>query len=214
MTSAATDALTRKRHASPEALARGRARRTQIVEAATALFSNAGYRGTGLAGIAAEVGVTQAGLLHHFPSKEKLLEEVVRRRSEVDAPLIDEIIGHGGLEIFDRVHLLAEHNAARPGLSQLFTVLVAENLLPEHPINDFFVGRYRALRRLIADRLREAQRRGEIAPDADVESVSRRLVAGLDGLQTQWLLDPSEVDLVTSYRELGAAFRKELTPRR
>jgi AcrR family transcriptional regulator len=212
MTTEVTDAVTRKRHASPDALARGQARRTQIVEAATALFSNAGYRGTGLAGIAAAVGVTQAGLLHHFPSKAKLLEEVVRRRSEVDAPLIDQIMGSGGLEIFDRVHLLAEHNAARPGLSQLFTVLLAENLLPEHPIHDFFVGRYRTLRLVIADRLREAQDRGEIAAEADIESVSRRLVAGLDGLQTQWLLDPTEVDLVTSYRELGASFRRELTP--
>src|SRR5690348_13779754 len=98
----------------------------QIIDAATELFAQDGYRGTGLAGIAAAVGVTQAGLLHHFGSKERLLEAVIRHRSEQDHALIEEIMGDGGLAMFDRLHLLAEHNAKRAGLSQLFAVLVAE----------------------------------------------------------------------------------------
>jgi AcrR family transcriptional regulator len=200
----------RKPHASAERLERGRLRRLQIVEAATALFASAGYRGTGLAGIAAEVGVTQAGLLHHFGSKEALLEAVVRHRSDQDADLIRRIIGDGGLAMFDRLHLLAEHNRERAGLSQLFTVLVAENLLPEHPAHDFFRDRYRQLREDILAALKAGRRRGEIRKDADLPAVVRRIVAALDGLQTQWLLDPREVDLVSAYRDLGKALKREL----
>jgi AcrR family transcriptional regulator len=200
----------RKPHTSVETLERGRLRRLQIVEAATELFAHAGYRGTGLAGIAAQVGVTQAGLLHHFGSKEALLEAVVRHRSEQDAPLIEEIMGDGGLGMLDRLHLLAEHNVERAGLSLLFTVLVAENLLPSHPANDFFVERYRGLRRAIVAGLKAGQKRGEIRRGVDLNAVSTRIVAALDGLQTQWLLDPDEVDLVSSYRELGASLRREL----
>lgn len=209
-----TAPLERKRHASVETLERGRLRRLQIIEAATELFGNAGYRGTGLAGIAAQVGVTQAGLLHHFGSKEKLLEAVVRHRTEQDHALIEEIMGEGGLAMFDRLHLLAEHNAKRAGLSQLFTVLVAENLLPEHPANAFFVQRYRTLRAAVVSALEAGRARGEIRKDADLAAASRRLVAALDGLQTQWLLDPAEVDLVESYRELARAMRLELSARR
>jgi AcrR family transcriptional regulator len=197
-----------------ETLERGRLRRVQIIEAATELFANAGYRGTGLAGIAAQVGVTQAGLLHHFGSKEKLLEAVVRHRSDQDHALTEQIMGDGGLAVFDRLHLLAEHNAKRPGLSQLFTVLVAENLLPEHPANAFFVERYRALRAAVARALEAGRARGEIRADADLDAASRRLVAALDGLQTQWLLDPGEVDLVAGYRELAQAMRQELAAER
>lgn len=204
------DDLPRKKHASLEALERGRVRRQQIVEAATELFSSLGYRGTGLAVIAAEVGVTQAGLLHHFGSKEALLEAVIRHRSEQDAPLIAEIIGDGGLGMLDRLYLLAEHNVKRAGLSQLFTVLVAENLLPEHPAHDFFVQRYRDLRQGIYEALRAGQRRGEILKKADLRDASLRLMAGMDGLQTQWLLDPEAMDLVESYRALGASMRREL----
>jgi AcrR family transcriptional regulator len=209
-----TAPLERKRHASVETLERGRLRRVQIIEAATELFANAGYRGTGLAGIAAQVGVTQAGLLHHFGSKEKLLEAVVRHRSDQDHALTEEIMGDGGLAVFDRLHLLAEHNATRPGLSQLFTVLVAENLLPEHPANAFFVERYRALRAAVARALEAGRARGEIRADADLDAASRRLVAALDGLQTQWLLDPGEVDLIEGYRELAQAMRQELAAER
>jgi AcrR family transcriptional regulator len=200
----------RKRHASIETIERGRQRRLQIVEAATQMFAQAGYRGTGLAGIAAEVGLTQAGLLHHFGNKEALLEAVVRHRSEQDAPLIEQIIGDGGVDMLDRLHLLAEHNVQRAGLSLLFTVLVAENLRPEHPAHEFFLLRYRQIRRAIAIALSAGQERGEIRRDIDLDAVSARIVSGLDGLQSQWLLDPDEVDLVEAYRELGASLRREL----
>jgi AcrR family transcriptional regulator len=184
----------------------------QIIDAATELFAQDGYRGTGLAGIAAAVGVTQAGLLHHFGSKERLLEAVIRHRSEQDHALIEQIMGDGGLAMFDRLHLLAEHNAKRAGLSQLFAVLVAENLLPEHPAHAFFVERYRTLRAAIVTSLAAGRKRGEIRKDVDLKAVSARLVAALDGLQTQWLLDPDEVDLVAGYKELAKAMRRELTP--
>jgi AcrR family transcriptional regulator len=200
----------RKPHASVERIERGRLRRLQIVEAATQLFAKTGYRGTGIAGIASEVGVTQAGLLHHFGSKERLLEAVVRHRSDQDAPLIAEIIGDGGLAMFDRLPMLAAHNIERPGLSQLFTVLVAENLLPEDPAHEFFRDRYRNLRAAIVCALEAGRERGEIRDGVDLASFACRVIAALDGLQTQWLLDPAEVDLYASYREMGLALRREL----
>ncbi len=201
---------TRKPHTSVETLERGRMRRLQILAAATHLFARAGYRGATLGVIADQVGVTQAGLLHHFGTKEKLLEAVVRFRGDEDAPLVAEIIGDGGLGMFDRLELLARHNVERAGLSQLFTILVAESLLEEAAANDFFVQRYRTLRASLETALNAGRKRGEIRKGVDLRAVSRRIVAALDGLQTQWLLDPDEVDLVESYRELGAAFRREL----
>lgn len=204
------DSPVRKRHASADTLERGRQRRLEIIEAAAEMFATAGYRGTGLAGIAAQVGVTQAGLLHHFRTKEHLLEAVIRYRSERDAPFIKEIVGEGGLDMLDRLPLLAEHNKAQAGLAQLFTVLVAENLLPEHPEHDYFVERYRALADSIVAALQPGQDRGDIRKDVNLQAVARRIIAGLDGLQSQWLLDPDAVDLVEAYKELGASLKEEL----
>jgi len=51
--------------------------RQEILNAATRLFGDFGYRGTSLADIAHEIGYSKASVLYHFASKEALLAELV-----------------------------------------------------------------------------------------------------------------------------------------
>ena len=48
----------------------------KLLSTATVLFSKNGFYGTSINDVAAEVSVSKQGLLHHFPSKEKLYAAV------------------------------------------------------------------------------------------------------------------------------------------
>jgi AcrR family transcriptional regulator len=61
-------------------LAKGEDRKQRILVVAHRLLSRNGWRNTTLAQIAREAGVTPAGLLHHFESKEQLLHAVLDAR--------------------------------------------------------------------------------------------------------------------------------------
>lgn len=175
-----------------------------------ALFAQEGYRGTSLASIAAAVGLTLPGLLHHFPSKEALLLAVLDERDQADARALDR--SHpDGLGVLATFTALVAHNTTVPGLIRLYSVLAAESLDEGHPANDFFVRRYAAIRSELVDRLRAGQRRGEIRPDADLDGAAALVFAVLDGLQVQWLLDPDQVDMRASFDLFAGLLRDYLT---
>jgi AcrR family transcriptional regulator len=57
--------------------------RDQIVETASRLFYSQGYNLTGINQIIEEAGVAKASLYYHFPSKEDLCVEYLKRRYEI-----------------------------------------------------------------------------------------------------------------------------------
>ena len=58
---------------------RGVERRTRILDAALELFAEQGFILTSLPMIAERVGITHAGILHHFGSKEGVLRALLDR---------------------------------------------------------------------------------------------------------------------------------------
>ena len=62
-------------------------RREQILDVATGLFAQQGFRGTTTKLIAEKSGVTEALIFRHFPSKEELYWAVIERKIACAAPL-------------------------------------------------------------------------------------------------------------------------------
>jgi AcrR family transcriptional regulator len=178
----------------PRGYAKGRERRREIVEHATALFGEAGYRSTSLRQIAARAGISHPGLLHHFPSKELLLGAVLEHRDEQDVAWL-ELDSVRGAELLGRLVALIARNAERRGIVELFATLSAEATAPDHPAHAYFVERYRGVIGSMANAFRQAGEDGVLREGVDPDEAARELVALMDGLQVQWLLDPETTDM-------------------
>lgn len=163
--------------------AKGEERRRAILRAALDLIARNGFRNSTLADIADEVGLTKAGVLHYFASKDELYAEVLRLRDELGTP-------EGGLDL-DGFVAIMRSNADVSGLVHLFTAMAAAAVEPDHDAHDFFVGRYASVRSLLEETVRAAVAEGRLREDLDPAQFARMLVALADGLQVQWLLDPS-----------------------
>lgn len=172
---------------------RSEERRAEIVRAALEVIAERGYRGASLAAVAERVGLTQQGLLHHFPTKEALLVAVLKERDQWDA--VPDSAWRADLLV-----ALVEYNAMRPGIIQTFSALLGESVTEGHPARDFFTRRYTDVRANMAGVLRAEY--GERLPSGlTPERAAPLLVAVMDGLQYQWLLDPESVDMPAAFRD-------------
>jgi AcrR family transcriptional regulator len=180
-------------------------RRAEILAAALEVFAERGYRGGSLAAVADRVGLTQQGVLHYFPSKDALLTDVLRLRDALDGrePAGPAEPARGGLA---GLEALVARNATRPGLVQCFTVLAGESVTDQHPAQDFFAARYRTLRPELAEMLRAEL--GDPGPSGlTADEASALLIAIMDGLQQQWLLDPAAISMPALVSAFAAVLR-------
>jgi AcrR family transcriptional regulator len=168
-------------------------RREAVLKAALSVFGARGYNNGALAEIAAQAGMTHAGVLHHFGSKEALLIAVLQYRDgeEVagvarrEQPTGKAFLGH----LIDTVR----ENETRPGVVQAYTVLSAESVTDGHPAQEYFRGRTSTLREKLIGVINEST--DFVADQDEVADTASAIIAVMDGLQVQWLLDPSAVDM-------------------
>lgn len=185
----------RVRPAAPRTRPATRAKREQILKAAVEIFGNKGYTKGTLGDIAEQAGITHAGVLHHFGSKEKLLLEVISYRDHAD--LEDRADRHmpGGAELFVHLVRTAFANARRRGIVQVFTVLTGESVTDEHPAQEYFQSRYAILRKDVTEAFELLCEQEGVADRSAVAAASASILAVMDGLQLQWLLAPDAVEL-------------------
>ncbi len=178
--------------------AKGRARRSEIIDQAMAMFGEVGYRGATLREIATRCGISHTGLLHHFPNKEALLVAVLEHRDEVDRERLS--VDTSGVDTLRRMVDLVAFNATRRGIVELFTVLSSEATSVDHPAHDWFVQRYRRSLDATTRSFRRARDEGALRDHVDPALAASQLTALMDGLQVQWLLDDGATDMVAGVR--------------
>ena len=102
-------------------------RRREILDAAVDIFGAKGFSGGTLQDIADQVGMTHAGILHHFGSKDHLLLAVLEHRDRTDVADFEGQHMPDGIELFRHLVATAIANAERAGIVQAYAVLSAES---------------------------------------------------------------------------------------
>ncbi|SFR62511.1 TetR/AcrR family transcriptional regulator [Microbacterium azadirachtae] len=182
------------------AYAKGVVKREEILEAALEIVGRRGYRNASVREIADAVGLSPAGLLHYFGTKEQLFVEILRARDRRDTAADDE------LEFFDAFLAIVRHNPEVPGLVQLYTQLQAEVADAEHPARAYFLDRTEQVHAAARAAIAAGQREGRIRADLDPEWIIRAGHALADGLQNAWMLDPT-IDMAADVEQFFALLK-------
>lgn len=173
-------------------------RRTEILRIALEIFGTRGYHNGSLQEIAAGVGITHQGILHHFGSKEQLLVEVLEYRERLDVHDFENHEPPHGPDLLRHLVRTAAANTGRAGLVQSYAVLSAESVIEGHPAQASFRARFVSLRELIAEAITLACPQPDGPSAREVDAAASAIIAVMDGLQVQWLLEPDRVDMPES----------------
>lgn len=193
--------------------AKGLRRREAIVEAATEVFARAGFEGASIVEIAADVGISRAGLLHHFESKEDLLTAVLENRERADREVFvaSGSRSDGGIGVLRGMVHLARRNEQRPGLVRLYVVLGAEATAIDHPAHEYFSRHYDRIVDGTIRAVESARASGAMRSSVEPERFATDLVALQDGLQLQWLLRPGHPSIAAPLEAfIQAALTRDL----
>ncbi|MER5699734.1 TetR/AcrR family transcriptional regulator [Streptomyces mirabilis] len=161
------------------------AKREEILKVALEGYRTSGWQGPSLKAIAAAVGLTEAGVLHYFGSKDELFVAILQARDQEYRETYD-------LSTLDGVWRLLAHTTQTPGLVRLFVDMTAASGAPAHPAHAFMQRRASAILELI-ERI--------LGPGCEWQA--RVLLAAAEGLQIQWLRDP-RTDIVADLKRLEA----------
>jgi AcrR family transcriptional regulator len=177
---------------------RGVQRRLQVVSAAIDVFGQYGFKAGTLQRVAERVGVSPGAIEKLFGSKEQLLVAVLEHWGE----LTTDVIGRDkrGTAQLEGFRTLMAYHVRHKALLELYTTMAAEATSPEHPAHDFMTERYRGTLHTMRQLFVDAVHDGDFRPmsEAEILSEAECLLAIMDGLEVQFLLDP-ERDLVRSF---------------
>ena len=187
-------------------LAKGDDRKQRIVSVAQRLLIRNGWRNTTLGQIAQGAGISTAGLLHHFESKEQLLHAVLDARDTYD-DLNADTLG----DVPEQVERVADRYRRAPDLVGMFGILLIENLDPNAPLRERLLTRQRDAVDIIAEAIRQGQLAGRYRADLNPRVKAVEILAFVHGMETLWLFDPS-IPMSDVFLEYSSSLARQFAP--
>jgi AcrR family transcriptional regulator len=167
------------------------ARRKQILEAAIACFSRAGFHRTTMQDIVRQSKLSPGAIYNYFASKERIIEAIAIDRHAKERELFAKAERETTLEkVLNQIRdfFFGQLNHPAERLRRRVTIQYWAESQRNREILKLIRRGLKGPRTHLAGILRDAQRRGEISNEVDSEDVARFLIAAFHGLvlQAEW----------------------------
>jgi TetR/AcrR family transcriptional regulator, transcriptional repressor of aconitase len=148
------------------------ARKREILDGARSAFAKHGYEGATVVRLEAEIGLSRGAIFHHFPSKLDLFFALAEEDQQRAArQWLEE--GFGPL-----LRRIANENPAWVGVY----LEVARMLRTDPAVRERWLRKSSEHDRLLLERMRELQARGEVRDDVEPTEIGRFLGVIVDGI--------------------------------
>jgi AcrR family transcriptional regulator len=161
--------------------AKTKERRRAIAEAALELVLEKGHRSVITADVARRAGLSEPGVLYHYPTKDDLLLATLRLSDEFEWSTMP--LG----ESVRRAPARAVESLRRINVVRLHTAMFGESSDPTHPAHEYFKERWRAGDERMVESIRRLQAAGLVDSTIEPFRASRWIHTAWEGLQLQWL---------------------------
>jgi len=175
--------------------------RERILEAATELFAQKGYAGTGVDQLAARSGIAKTAIYYHFGNKAGLLAAALERAASTWIEGIDQASRQAGDWSSRLDSALAGMRALleeKPWIFKLVQILAFEVAEDKPDIRETLQSIVQRAREAIVVGLRDAL--GVEVPDA--EGVAKVILLWLDGISLGLQIHPEAISLDEEFLEL------------
>jgi AcrR family transcriptional regulator len=191
------------------------ARREQILDEVIRIVGERGYYGFTIQELAQRCGISNAGLLYHFGSKDQLLldmlQEFALREADAIAMFIakaeqDEADGVvSAKRLLNLLRTMVRRAKTHPQIGRLNMALQSQALDPSHPAYAIFRDRQSATLSFLTRQIG--------SHSENPEAAARQLLAVIDGLFLQWVRDDQPFNLGAEWEKAIYKILPRLAPK-
>mgnify|MGYP000915237796 CR=1 FL=1 len=165
-------------------------RRSHILDAARTCFSRAGFHRTSMQEICAEAKMSPGGLYRYFASKDAIIEAIAHEEQCAGRRILEVLLEPGSLH--DRLLRCGltyiETMRDRRAVQMMLEVYVES--MRNTAVGTFFAKCEAENRKMVQEVFARAKTTGEIAADADIDTIMMTLMAFADGVILRMGLNP------------------------
>ncbi|WP_441237865.1 TetR/AcrR family transcriptional regulator [Bradyrhizobium sp. 930_D9_N1_4] len=184
-------------------------KRSEILGAAIRCFIWDGFRGASTTDICTEAGISPGHLYHYFPSKMAIIEAMIDLGLARTAERFEKILA--APDVIEALLTDIEETSLRFRPAQILNLDGLAEAARNPEFAKIIERHTKAVRRMWADFLRQAQSKGRVDPGLDPDATADILIAIIDGSRAMPIRNP-KLDVKQSTAHLKTMLVRFLSP--